>query len=166
MTTTGNYAGVCSSSDGEVVYAWLTASRFVLMLAMTRETEDDDQEEEEEEFVVRRKFQAHGERSRQREDEDPFFEEEEEKDDDAFNGRRRMTREGRRRAGRSGSRSGERSQTRRKFELLSIRFRLSGRAFARGTLGVFFSICIYALGSVSLFMYRNNPLSFSSITHH
>ena len=47
MTTTENYVGVvCSSSDGEVVYAWLNASRFVLMLAMTRETEEEEEEEE------------------------------------------------------------------------------------------------------------------------
>jgi hypothetical protein len=82
MTTTGNYVGVvCSSSDGEVVYAWLTASRFVLMLAMTRETEEDDEEEEEEEFVVRKKFQAM-ESALTRARMNPFFEEEEEKDDD------------------------------------------------------------------------------------
>ena len=81
MTTTENYVGVvCSSSDGEVVYAWLTASRFVLMLAMTRETEEE--EEEEEEFVgVRKKFQAM-ESALTRARMNPFFEEEEEKGDD------------------------------------------------------------------------------------
>ena len=84
MTTTGNDVGVvCSSSDGEVVYAWLTASRFVLMLAMTRETEEEEEEEEaEEEFVrVRKKFQAM-ESALTRARMNPFFEEEEEKDDD------------------------------------------------------------------------------------
>ena len=82
MTTTENYVGVVhSSSDGEVVYAWLTASRFVLMLAMTRETEEDDEEEEEEEFVGRKKFQAM-ESALTRARMNPFFEEEEEKDDD------------------------------------------------------------------------------------
>ena len=84
MTTTENYVGVvCSSSDGEVVYAWLTASRFVLMLAMTRETEEEEEEEEaEEEFVrVRKKFQAM-ESALTRARMNPFFEEEEEKDDD------------------------------------------------------------------------------------
>ena len=82
MTTTENYVGVvCSSSDGEVVYAWLTASRFVLMLAMTRETEEEEEEEEEEEFVrVRKKFQAM-ESALTRARMNPFFEEEEEKDD-------------------------------------------------------------------------------------
>ena len=81
MTTTENYVGVvCSSSDGEVVYAWLTVSRFVLMLAMTRETEEEE-EEVEEEFVVRKKFQAM-ESALTRARMNPFFEEEEEKDDD------------------------------------------------------------------------------------
>ena len=80
MTTTENYVGVvCSSSDGEVVHAWLTASRFVLMLAMTRETEEEE-EEEEEEFVVRKKFQAM-ESALVNARMNPFFEEEEEKDD-------------------------------------------------------------------------------------
>ena len=86
-TITENDVGVvCSSSDGEVVYAWLTASRFVLMLAMTRETEEEEveeeeEEEEEEEFVrVRKKFQAM-ESALTRARMNPFFEEEEEKDD-------------------------------------------------------------------------------------
>ena len=81
-TITENDVGVvCSSSDGEVVYAWLTASRFVLMLAMTRETEEEEEEEEEEFVRVRKKFQAM-ESALTRARMNPFFEEEEEKDDD------------------------------------------------------------------------------------
>ena len=80
-TITENDVGVvCSSSDGEVVYAWLTASRFVLMLAMTRETEEEEEEEEEEFVRVRKKFQAM-ESALTRARMNPFFEEEEEKDD-------------------------------------------------------------------------------------
>ena len=85
----------------------------------------------------------------------PFFEEEEEKDDDDDDDEREEG-GGREEVGVVQASARERGGS---LNNVSILFRLSGRAFARGTLGEHLYL---VFRSVSLFLYRNNPLSFKA----